>query len=87
MSGEMESLRRHYGVPAYRGRRIAFTYEDPPLMGHIISARSHKFYIRTDDGKRRGPFHPTWEIEYVAEITEASTTPQSPTEVKEGEDA
>lgn len=48
--GPMASLRRYYGVPARRGR--------------IISAREHKLWIRTDDGRRFGPLHPTWEIDY-----------------------
>jgi hypothetical protein len=43
--GEMESLRRYYGVPAYRGRQIVFTGEKFPVAGRIISAREHKLYI------------------------------------------
>jgi hypothetical protein len=64
--GEMESLRRYYGVPAYRGRRIIFTGLKHPVAGRIISARDHKLYICTDEGRRFGPLHPTWEIEYLA---------------------
>jgi hypothetical protein len=64
--GEMESLRRYYGVPAYRGRRIIFTGLKYPVAGRIISARAHKLYICTDEGRRFGPLHPTWEIEYVS---------------------
>jgi hypothetical protein len=52
----MESLRRYYAVPAKRGGSVA---------GRIISARDHKLWIRTDDGRRFGPLHPTWEVEYV----------------------
>jgi hypothetical protein len=62
----MESLRRYYGVPAYRGRRIIFTGLKHPVAGRIISARDHKLYICTDEGRRFGPLHPTWEIEYLA---------------------
>jgi hypothetical protein len=65
MSGQMESLRRYYGVPAKRGQRILFTGLKYRITGEIVSARDHKLWIRTDDGRRFGPLHPTWEIEYV----------------------
>jgi hypothetical protein len=61
----MESLRRYYGVPAKRGQRVLFTGLKHPVAGVIISAQAHKLWIRTDDGRRFGPLHPTWEIEYV----------------------
>lgn len=61
----MESLRRYYGVPAKRGQRILFRGLAFPVAGRIISARDHKLWIRTDDGRRFGPLHPTWEIEYL----------------------
>jgi hypothetical protein len=64
VTGQMELLRRYYGGPAYRGRRVLFTGLKHPVAGHIISARDLKFYIRTDDGRRFGPLHPTWEVEY-----------------------
>lgn len=63
--GEMASLRRYYGVPARRGQRIIFTGLKHPVAGRIISACEHRLYIRTDDGRRFGPLHPTWEVEYV----------------------
>lgn len=62
--GEMESLRRYYGVPAKRGARVAYTWHGY-REGRILSAKDHKFYVRFDDGDRVGPFHPTWEIEYL----------------------
>ena len=65
MAGEMESLRRYYGVPARRGGRVAYTWKDR-REGEILSAENHKLWIRFDDsGRREGPFHPTWEIEYL----------------------
>ena len=64
MTGHMESLRRYYGVPAKRGGEILFTGLRHPVAGKIISARDHKLWIRTADGRRFGPLHPTWEIEY-----------------------
>jgi hypothetical protein len=30
-----------------------------------LSARDHKLWIRTNDGRRFGPLHPTWEMRYV----------------------
>ena len=67
-NGPMESLRRYYGVPAKRGGRVVFTGLKHPVAGRIISAREHKLWIRTDDGRRFGPLHPTWEIEYLDEM-------------------
>lgn len=64
MTGEMESVRRYYSVPAHRGQRVVFTGMKHPVAGRIISARDHKLYVRLDDGRRLGPLHPTWEIEY-----------------------
>lgn len=64
MTGHMESLRRYYGVPAKRGGEILFTGLKHPVTGRIISARDHKLWIRTSDGRRFGPLHPTWEVEY-----------------------
>ena len=63
--GEMESLRHYYGVPAKRGGRIAFTWKGR-REGTIMSAQDHKLWVRMDDtGKRFGPLHPTWEMEYL----------------------
>jgi hypothetical protein len=60
----MASLRRYYGVPAKRGGTILFTGLKHPVEGRILSARAHKLWIRTADGRRFGPLHPTWEVEY-----------------------
>jgi hypothetical protein len=65
LPGEMESLRRYYGVPAQRGREVVFTGQKFPVSGRILSARDHKLWIRTNDGRRFGPLHPTWEMRYV----------------------
>lgn len=66
--GEMASLRRYYGVPAKRGGRVRFTWRNwaGSREGTITSAESHKLWIRFDGELRpKGPFHPTWEIEYL----------------------
>lgn len=63
----MASLRRYYGVPARRGARVAFTWPAGNRReGAILSVRDHKLWVRFDDtGRREGPFHPTWELQYV----------------------
>jgi hypothetical protein len=61
----MQNLRRYYGVPAKRGGRVAYTWRGR-CEDTILSAHSHKLWIRFDgDVRRSGPFHPTWEIEYL----------------------
>lgn len=66
MSGEMESLRRYYAVPAKRGARVAYIYNGIRQEGVILSARDHKLWLRFDGtADRAGPFHPTWQIEYL----------------------
>lgn len=60
----MAQVRDYYGVPAKRGGRVLFTGLKHPVAGRIISAREMKLWIRTNDGRRFGPLHPTWEMEY-----------------------
>jgi len=60
----MESVRAAYDVPAYRGRRITYLGMGGPLSGHIISSTGSHLYMRTDDGRRFGPLHPCWRIDY-----------------------
>lgn len=63
--GHMEFIRYYYGAPVKRGKRIAYTWNGR-REGTIVSARDGKFNVRFDDtGKIEGPFHPTWEIEYL----------------------
>lgn len=65
MSGEMESVRRCYGVPAKRGARVTYRGYGTPLTGKIISSTGSHIYIRLDhNGKRFGPLHPTSEMDY-----------------------
>lgn len=62
---DMAYIRDYYHVPAYRGREIIFTGLEQPVSGRIISASEAKLWIRTNDGRRFGPLHPTWEVEYL----------------------
>jgi hypothetical protein len=69
MISEMESLRSYYGVPAKRGGRVAYTWNGRS-EGTILSACDHKLWIRFDgETRRQGPFHPTWQIEYLSPST------------------
>lgn len=61
----IEYIRNHYGVPAKIGARVKYTYKGEK-MGTITSAQGSHLMIRFDgDKKPTGPFHPTWEIEYL----------------------
>lgn len=64
----MEGIRRFYGVPAKRGGRIKHTWRGERL-GTIVGAERGNMYlrIRLDGDKHIDSYHPTWEIEYLAE--------------------
>ena len=60
----MDYIRNHYGVPAHRGQEVIFTGGKFPMAGRIISARGGHLYLRLNDGRRFGPLHPLWEMDY-----------------------
>jgi len=60
----MATVRRFYGVPAQRGTRVTYRGYKEPLPGHIISCTGSHLYLRLDDGRRFGPCHPTWQMDY-----------------------
>jgi hypothetical protein len=60
MSGELASIRRFYGVPALRGARVRFM--DVPHT--ILSGDGSHLYLRDPNGRRVGPVHPTWRMDY-----------------------
>lgn len=64
MSGQMASVRRAYGVPAYKGREVTFRGYPIPTRGRIISSTGSHLWLRLHNGKRFGPLHPTWEMDY-----------------------
>lgn len=64
--GPWELVRRFYGVPARRGMRITFRGLKEPLQGRLTYCSGQYLWMRTDEGKKVGPLHPTWEIEYAA---------------------
>lgn len=57
---KMDYIRRFYGVPAKRGRRVRFK----GVPGTITGSCNARLRIRLDGDKRSGVYHPTWEIEY-----------------------
>lgn len=60
-------VRRHYGVPAFRGAPIVYTGGDTPRAGVIVGAGS-TLRVRWDDDPhgRAAILHPTWEVQYPA---------------------
>lgn len=62
-------VRKTYNVPAQRGMRVRYTGEgsDKPELGTIRSAKGGHLMIQLDGVKHTMPFHPTWELEYLAE--------------------
>jgi len=61
----MEYVRRVYGVPAKRGARVKYRGEPRVKRGTITSANHGRIFIRMDGDNHSGPYHPTWEIEYL----------------------
>ncbi len=64
--GRMASVRRNYGVPAFRGAIVTY-HGRPfrPITGRIISCDGNYLYLRDEaTGRRIGPFHPTSEMDY-----------------------
>jgi len=60
----MANVRRYYGVPVRRGARVTFRGYKEPLSGSIISCTGSHIYLRLDDGRRFGPCHPTYQMDY-----------------------
>jgi hypothetical protein len=58
----MQAIRDRYGVPASRGARVKF--QGRPMF--ILSADGHHLWLRdTNAGRRVGPCHPLWEMDYL----------------------
>jgi len=60
----MASVRRFYGVPAYRGREVVFSGLRFPIRATIVSSTGSHLYLRDSNGRRIGPCHPTWAMDY-----------------------
>jgi hypothetical protein len=62
-------VRDHYGVPAFIGRPIIYTYDNEmPRLGKITGFDGQYLIVKFDDDRgrhgRRERMHPTWEIRY-----------------------
>ena len=63
--GRMESIRANYDVPAYRGREVLWLGDGEPARAFILSSTGSHLYLRdTTNGRRIGPCHPCWRIDY-----------------------
>ena len=76
MAGNMERIRKWYGVPARRGMRVVYTGSGKRELGTIRSARDCRLNIQLDGYKHTMPFHPTWELEYLPWTEREVLTPQ-----------
>lgn len=59
-------VRKAYDVPAKRGMRVKYTGEGRDEFGTIKSASNGRLNIQLDGVKHTMPFHPTWQLEYLA---------------------
>ncbi len=64
----LDYIRTTYGVPATRGGRIRYTGGPTPTLGTITGTDGGHLMIKLDGLKHSNPFHPTWEIEYLANV-------------------
>lgn len=63
--GELDYIRQHYSVPAYRGARIRFTDGDFSREGKIVSASGPYLRVQFDGMRYKSTLHPTWNVEYL----------------------
>lgn len=62
----MESVRVNYDVPAYRGREVLYLGQPfQVLRCKVISSTGSHLYLRDSNGRRIGPCHPCWAIDYL----------------------
>lgn len=71
--GNMEYIRKTYGVPAKRGARVKYTGGKEPCFGSVTSSDGCYLRIKMDDEKHTGLYHPTWKIEYIAAAQEVGS--------------
>jgi hypothetical protein len=70
----MQSIRNRYGVPAKRGARVICNGDPATITGSSRTAE-HLMVRFDDEPGRTYPIHPTWRVEYLAEVglTEKNT--------------
>jgi hypothetical protein len=74
-----EWIRQHYGVPAQKHRRIAYTGDKAKgrQLGTIVGfVTGGHLRIRLDGERHHLTSHPTWEIEYLPEMANERTCEQ-----------
>ena len=67
-----EYVNRTYDLSLRRGSRVEYTGDRNagPKQGSVASANGQYINIRFDgDHKVSGPFHPTWEMKQIDEVT------------------
>lgn len=65
----LEYIREYYNVPAYEGQRVTFL-----KVPAVIVGASNQYLTLRFDGQvepDNGRFHPTWEIVYLGQETQA----------------
>lgn len=62
----MKAIRNTHGVPAKRGQRVRFTFENrAPRFGTIRSACGGSLYVQLDGDSFTTGLHPTFGLEYL----------------------
>lgn len=84
---QLQYIRRTYNVPAYRGRRVRYTWPNPPKEGRIVCASAARLRVKFDGEKRCVTLHPTWELEYLPENAQTEEPAQLDDEDEEIDDA
>ena len=62
----MNWIRKTYNVPAKRGGRVVYSGGSDDRYGTITGSRGQYLLIRLDGDKASLPYHPTWELRYLA---------------------
>lgn len=72
----IQYIRKTYDVPANLGGRVRYTGGREPRDGTIMGTEGAYLMLKLDgDRLETGPYHPTWEIEYLprAQVGEADS--------------
>lgn len=66
-TAQFEYINQNYGLKVCKGTIVEFLKPGSKdrMKGSVMSCNGHYIFIRGEDGKRYGPFHPTWEMEYL----------------------
>lgn len=84
---QLQYIRRHYNVPAFRGMRIKFTGGEKPIEGRIVFARGAYLGVKFDGEKMTRTLHPTWEVEYLQDPARSPPHAKGCTSLREDRDS